>query len=361
MTWKHDVYRPARLAPFLALLTVQLLLASTTAVAAAWVAVGENGTIIYSADGINWSNAVSPTAQTLRGVDFDGAGTWAAAGQNGTIVSSTDAINWAQQSSGNTDALWGTTFAGGQWIVSGGNGRIVTSPDSMAWTSVNSGYAFTLFDIAYDGSGLYAISGDSGFAPSLLTSNDAVTWSQRTPNPNNGEGLYGIAYGAGKWVAVGDVGTILTSVDPDSRTWTTETSGTSEYLRDIIYNGSNLYVAVGEGGVILTSADASIWTPRSSGTTSDLWGVEYDGAGLYVIVGFDGTILSSTDAIHWTPRTSPTSQRLRDVGVGRLPPPPAPPTPVPTLPLPLLTLLALLVAGVGKKGTQLFFKRKSKE
>ena len=303
------------------LILLYVLLFPVRASAAAWVAVGENGTIINSADGLTWSSATSASSETLRGVYFDGVGTWAAAGQQGTVVNSPDAAVWTPQTSGNTNPLWGTVFAGGQWIVSGGSGRVITSPDSVVWASVNGSFSFTLYDIAYDGSGLYVIAGDSGFFPIILTSNDAVTWTQKPPQPSNAEGFYGVSYGANEWVAVGDVGTIRTSADPESRAWAIQTSGTSANLRDIVYNGTDLYVVVGVGGVILTSADARTWTPSNSGlgTDIDLVGVEYDGAGLYVAVGTDGTILSSNDGISWTPQISPIIQNLRDVAVGKFP------------------------------------------
>ncbi len=342
--------RPASPWPTMTLMLFCSLLFSARALAAAWVAVGENGTIINSADGLTWSSAASATSETLRGVYFDGVGTWAAAGQQGTVVNSPDAAVWTQQTSGNTNPLWGTVFAGGQWIVSGGSGRVITSPDSDVWTSVNGGFSFTLYDIAYDDSGLYVIAGDSGAFPIILTSNDAVTWTQKPPQPSNAEGFYGISYGANEWVAVGDAGTIRTSADPESRAWAIQTSGTSANLRDIVYNGTDLYVVVGVGGVILTSADARAWTTGDSGlgTDIDLVGVEYDGAGLYVAVGTDGTILSSNDGINWTPQISPIIQNLRDVAVGKSSPaPPLSPASISTLPLPLLMLLSLLMASTG--------------
>jgi hypothetical protein len=293
---------------------------STSVYAAGWVAVGENGSIIYSADGINWATATSGTGETLRGVFFDGTGTWVAAGQSGTIVNSQDTVNWTQQASGTTDPLWAAAYKGGQWIVGGGDGEIVTSSDSIVWTSVNGPSGYTLFDVGYDGTGLFAFSGDAGFAASMLVSTDAVSWSQRTPSsPNNVEGLYGIGFAAGLWVAVGDKGTILTTTDPDSRSWTGQTSGTTFNLRDIIEDGSGTFVVVGEGGVILTSTDAITWTAQTSGTTEDLWGIEYDPTGLYVVVGTNGTILNSPDGVTWTPRSSPINQWLRDVAVGKLP------------------------------------------
>ena len=342
--------RPVTPWPTMTLMLLCVLFLSARASAAAWVAVGENGTIINSTDGLTWSSATSASSETLRGVYFDGVGTWAAAGQQGTVVNSPDAAVWTQQTSGNTNPLWGTVFAGGQWIVSGGSGRVITSPDSDVWTSVNGSFSFTLYDIAYDGSGLYVIAGDSGAAPIILISNDAVMWTQKPPQPSNAEGFYGISYGANEWVAVGDAGTIRTSVDPESRAWAIQTSGTSANLRDIVYNGTDLYVVVGVGGVILTSADARAWTPRNSGlgTDIDLVGVEYDGTGLYVAVGTDGTILSSNDGISWTPQISPIIQNLRDVAVGKSSPsPPLSPASIPTLSLPLLVLLSLLLAGAG--------------
>jgi len=77
-----------------------------------------------------------------------------------------------------------------------------------------------------------------------------VTWTPRIV----GKKLNGVAYGKdlngnGLFVAVGGGGTILTS--PDGITWTLQTSGTSNTLYGIAY-GNGRFVAVGEN-VILTS------------------------------------------------------------------------------------------------------------
>lgn len=298
-----------------------LLVAITTSPMslAGWVAVGSNGTILNSPDGVNWSEANSDTTETLRGVDFDGSSTWAASGQRGTIVRSDDAQNWTQQVSGKSEPLWGTVFEGGQWYVTGGSGTILTSPGGVTWTSVNGRYGFTLYDIAFNQSDLYGIAGDAGYSTTILTSPNGTVWTQNPPSPNNGEGLYGITQVGGTWVAVGDKGTILTSNDPTSRSWDERASSTTVDLRDIVHNGTDLYVVVGREGLILTSPDAVTWTPRISGTPYDLWGVNYDGSDLYVAVGDEGTILTSPDGINWSEKTSPTFRRLYDVASGKLP------------------------------------------
>jgi hypothetical protein len=265
--------------PVLISILVCFLFFSVRVSAEGWVAVGENGTILTSDDGITWSSATSPTRETLRGVYSDNEGNWVAAGQSGTIINSPDAVVWTEQTSGNTNALWGTVFAGGQWIVSGGSGRIVTSPDSAVSTSVNDTFSFTLYDIAYDGSGLYVVVGFDNSLPTVLTSSNARNWVQEPPTPSNSERLYGISYGDAEWVAIGDTGVILTTTEPVSRVWEAQASGTSANLRDIIYNGTDLYVVVGVGGLIITSPDARVWTSSPSGTNVDLVGVEYD-AGL---------------------------------------------------------------------------------
>ena len=310
---------PKNCATTLQTIAFMLVLTAISPMAVAgWVAVGSNGTILNSADGITWSEANSDTIETLRGIGFDGINTWAAAGQRGTIVRSNDAQNWNQQVSQKSEPLWGTGFEGGQWVVTGGSGSILTSPDGITWASVNGRFSFTLFDVAYDQSNLYAIAGDAGISTTVLTSPDGTSWTQQPPRPNNGEGLYGITYGSALWVAVGDKGTILTTDDPDTRSWTQQPSGTGLDLRDIVYNGTDLYVVVGREGLILTSPDAVVWTPTGSGTPYDLWGVAYDGSGQYIAVGDEGTILTSPDGFSWTETTSPTFRLLYDVASGKL-------------------------------------------
>jgi hypothetical protein len=298
---------------------VVLLLSMQPAAFAGWVAVGDRGVILYSADGNTWTAGTSNTAQPLRGVSSDASGQWVAAGSRGTISASTNAQDWTATVSGNSDQLWSAAFSGGQWIVTGNNGRIVTSPNGTDWTSVSSGYSFTLLDLAYNSTNLFTLSGTSSQGGLILTSPDGTNWTQHAPSTRL-EQLYGIEYGNGSWVAVGDKGTIATSDDPRTKTWVSRTSGVTDDLKDVVYNGSNLYVVVGKGGTILTSLDTITWTQRASTTTYDLWGVAYDGV-RYVAVGDEGVILTSGDGVTWAAATSPTVnfRLLYDVAVGKLP------------------------------------------
>ena len=75
----------------------------------------------------------------------------------------------------------------------------------------------------------------------------------------------------------------------------------TEPLERRVWRGQ--FVAVGEGGTILTSPDGTAWTKRTSGNSLWLVGVGF-GNGLFVVVGDLGTILTSPDGITWTTRRS---------------------------------------------------------
>jgi hypothetical protein len=77
---------------------------------------------------------------------------------------------------------------------------------------------------------------------------DGVSWTWQAWGTSNG--LEGVTYGNGLFVAVGYEGTILTS--PDGVTWTRQTPPTRNWLYGVTY-GNGTFVAVGDVGAILTS------------------------------------------------------------------------------------------------------------
>ena len=116
--------------------------------------------------------------------------------------------------------------------------------------------------------------------PGLLNADPLDNWTMRNPSPTRNN-LNGVTYAGETFVAVGDGGTILTS--PDGAAWTHRVSGTSAAVEWVTY-ASGTFVAVGVGGTILTSPDAVAWTPRTSGTSNDLYGVTY-ASSTFVAVG----------------------------------------------------------------------------
>ncbi len=100
--------------------------------------------------------------------------------------------------------------------------------------------------------------------------------------------------------------------------WTAQSSPTTANLNGVVYNGSR-YVAVGDGGVIVTSTNGTTWSLASSSpTTDDLFDVTWTGTQFIAVGGMQNastTILTSTDGDIWTtPTTLPSlSQPLNAV------------------------------------------------
>lgn len=131
------------------------------------------------------------------------------------------------------------------------------------------------------------------------------------PTPQNSD-LYNIIYAANKYIAVGARGAIVSSVDGYS--WTKENSGTSNYINDIVWNGSQ-FLAVGGSlyqDEILTSPDGITWSQQSTGSSAFFNAVVWDG-NQFVIVANSGRALTSSDGITWTSHITGNGFSLNDV------------------------------------------------
>jgi hypothetical protein len=166
-----------------------------------------------------------------------------------------------------------------------------------------------------------------GWPGAILTSADGVNWTQRQASiqDTTNSAFYGIAFGKGQFVAVGETsrvggnivlgetGTIVTSTDGVN--WVQRQS-TQTPLKSIVY-GNGQFVAVSDfDTTMLTSADGANWEPRlPSGQSwngyAGLSGIAY-GDGRYVAVGRAETngpskgdvvsfpmILTSVDGVSW--------------------------------------------------------------
>ncbi|MEY2407805.1 MAG: hypothetical protein QOF48_475, partial [Verrucomicrobiota bacterium] len=122
-------------------------------------------------------------------------------------------------------------------------------------------------------------------------------WTTRTSGGTNDLG--GVTFANGLFVAVGSVGTILTSTNGSN--WTKRTSGTTRYLDEVAF-GNNIWVAVGAQGAVVTSVNGTNgWTTRMSGTAGYIADIAF-GNGVFAAVVQDGPILVSADGINWTNR-----------------------------------------------------------
>ena len=151
-----------------------------------------------------------------------------------------------------------------------------------------------------------------GSSGTIISSPDGITWTSRSSGTT--DYLSGSAYGNSTFVVVGNNGTILTSSD-DATSWTSRTSGTTEHLYRVTF-GDSTFVAVGNNGTILSSSDGITWTSRTSGTSNILWAVKHVNK-TFLTVGDNGTILTSSDnGTSWTSRTTGTTKDLWEVTYG---------------------------------------------
>jgi len=172
---------------------------------------------------------------------------------------------------------------------------VVAAP---SFSKVNSSaiiFSNGIYSIAY-GSNKYVAGGNN----SIAYSSNGNTWTASTGNSNFL--VSGITYGT-QFIAVGyyySGGIINYSSDGTSWTNVTDTTfGTSD-INDVAY-GNGRYVAVGEDGKIAYSTNGSSWTAVTDSTfgTSDIHGITY-AAGKFVAVGVSGKIAYSTNGSTWT-------------------------------------------------------------
>lgn len=159
--------------------TTKTLYAATYG-AGRYVAVGANGAVVTSTDGSTWQAVTVNTTSDLRGVAFGlvttftvtgttttttQTNTFVAVGTNGTLLTSTDGLTWTLRTPISTKNMNAVTY-GGQFVAVGDAGSIYSSADGITWLAQSSGTLNDLNAITRTNSGYTAV----GAAGTLLTS-----------------------------------------------------------------------------------------------------------------------------------------------------------------------------------------------
>jgi hypothetical protein len=276
---------------------------------------------------LNWYSTIQPTRSWLWGVTHT-AGLYTAVGVDGTIVTSDDGVEWDREVTpldasasvllgvgGNTDALIAVGNRGTMLrseniltnlVSTNLLGDLVTNVVSLLgvnWDRITTSFSVDLQGVAATDN-LILITGGNG---TILTSSGlglGTIWLPQISGVTNF--LSGAAAWPGGFVVVGTAGVILTS--PNGVVWTRRESSVQSWIYSVRYVGGRL-IAVGEDGVILTSSDGSEWQPRTSGTSEWLNDVTFAN-GTWYITGSDGMLVTSSDAISWRAEKSITSKSL---------------------------------------------------
>jgi photosystem II stability/assembly factor-like uncharacterized protein len=149
-----------------------------------FVAVGVDGAIVRSPDGLTWTTVVAGGAQTLRAVASGsfapanalGAAEYVAVGASGTMLTSFDGEHWRTLPAVTLLTLRGVAIVGHTGIVVGGGGITLRSVDGRSWKAVPSGTDSELFAVTQesaDGCGAIAVAGvDAG----ITTTDCGSSW-----------------------------------------------------------------------------------------------------------------------------------------------------------------------------------------
>lgn len=255
------------------------------------------GVVGFSSNGTNWT-AITNAGNTAVAISFGtyGAGQYVFSGtlsNNSVLFTSADGVNYEAHT--DSPELYGGAprFLGGKFVRLG-SGVISRSDNGIHWTRARSGTLKTLRGIAY-GAGKWVAVGDGG---EVRVSEDLQIWTglwSGTDYPLNS-----VVFAQGKFMAVGHLGIIYSSTD--GLNWTQQTNEDLGTLRSIVH-GNGLFLAFGES--LLTSQDGATWTART--LPAGYSRIDF-GGGQFVASGALGrTMLTSADGINWQSEVTPVS------------------------------------------------------
>jgi hypothetical protein len=137
-----------------------------------------------------------------------------------------------------------------------------------------------------------------------MSSNDGITWTQGSTSLT-GSSLYGLAYGAGKFVAQYNSGYAYSS---DGSSWTKVV--TAEHGSRLIFANGNFMGLSGSGDSATVSVDGVNWTTTGDSVlrATTIGGFTY-GNGKFVgttTAGLSKAIYSSNNGLSWTTVSVPS-------------------------------------------------------
>jgi photosystem II stability/assembly factor-like uncharacterized protein len=130
-----------------------------------------------------------------------------------------------------------------------------------------------------------------------------IDWREITPIDQL---LTSVVFAQNQFVAVGDIGTIVTSTDGIQ--WVQQHSGTTGNLKDIAY-GKGKYVAVGNQGTILFSSNGLEW--KEIKLNNEWFNMVTYGNGLFITINSYGSMFTSSNGEDWKEHEAGKSIRFK--------------------------------------------------
>ena len=317
---------------------------------------------IYAGGSETWAPRATAGTRgylSMRGISYS-TGVWVAVGDvdndgftacSSIQYSSDDGLTWNQLSSGTPVGNEMYTFVGPK-SSSGGfvtqlsfflgtwNQIVYTSSvDGVTWGGVRLNYAGTdprCVATAYNGTTVVLVGSvppNATTGPTIMSSTssgDNSTWSLRS-SPADGKSLYAVAYGGGKFLAVG-VGIRVTSTD--GITWADETSAYAAIpglgTQLMYHNGRFIFAScwsedryfTAYNSALWESADGEEWVLASQPSLGSTLGVGNNGARLVAVGGRGSSTTTPIETTTLATSGAPTHADTRppaatdDTGLG---------------------------------------------
>jgi hypothetical protein len=314
-----------------------------------YVAVGDYGTILTSANGADWQSRSTVTNHYFVGVAF-GNGRFVAVGnkpagpplgEQSVVQVSTDGVNWTNASLGGTQALTAIAFGDGKFLASGYaqsnqfvnyHGPLYTSTNGADWTAHHDAVPVIVDNITWGGGRFVAATGGR-----FYSSTNGLNW-QSAPAPVD-RLFENVKYLNGRFVALGYEDDYPGTDGEQVPAFAFSTNGLDWVEGSLVpfatYGAAavnaagfvnGLYVAVGwtndqpetmyGQAAVWISTNAEDWNlAPATGLTAEpmeLWTEN----GRLLAVGISGLIASTTDGVHWTRHIGPALRKTRSVARG---------------------------------------------
>jgi hypothetical protein len=266
------------------------------------VAIGQDGNtqilkIAYSGDGGNtWAEATLPTSQyesTALYVAGDGfvLQTQTAAGANSwRQFTSSSGSNWSQTL---TYTLPGSGASTSPFVIYAGYNKSFFITSTNEYVSI--GDAFVPSGGATANAKTFGITTIRGTTQTLITSAVMKIAS---------DGFRSVAFGNGVWVAVGTGGQVSTSATPSTNTndWTIRNSGTFESFNDIVFDGTK-FIAAATNNKVFTSTNGQSWQSYNTpflGGFGFTFQLVLSGSQVYAYGSSQGIAKTTNSGANWT-------------------------------------------------------------
>ena len=266
----------------------------------------------------NWQQRANPSFQIPKGIAY-GNGTFVAVGDNGLLMTSPNGVIWTQLISPPVIYSTGVVFGGGAFYAFGYyspsslTNCIIRSLDGVTWTKA--------YEFVGAGTGVIK-AGAYGNSRLVFVGSDRIiigiisppSWTEVKLPDTSGPGavpLSSVTYGLGRFVAIGRYATSHIVSSSDGLVWRYDFGPALDPAASSIAYGNGVFVATwrtnsAPDSGFLISTNLTFWNyvPAVGIGAQNVGAVIYGGGQFIASLGASGSVYTSPTGLVWTNRSS---------------------------------------------------------